>query len=262
MPRIQLKPDTLDAETERFNPAPLPRPLFMTSLQKSGTHLLRNILRMFVPIGQQYRGGVIQAQNLQNHVGAFAADKRLFSFGHLRFSPAAAAQLAPVPKLLLYRDPYDWLLARARFFVSDQFDGDMPFSKSEDLGADELLSLMIVGRPGKFPPLAAAYQRFVVPWLRSRTIYPLRYEELVQNSRDLVTEEAELYFTNLFAATGIERPDNWRERVSVGADPARSGTARENLSGIRVELPGELPQRYRRLVDNSAPGLRKLLGYT
>jgi len=56
-------------------------------------------------------------------------------------------------------------------------------------------------------------------------------------------------------------PENWRERVEAGADRRRSGTARENLTGISIELPETLPERHRRLVDYAAPGLRRLLGY-
>jgi hypothetical protein len=56
-------------------------------------------------------------------------------------------------------------------------------------------------------------------------------------------------------------PDNWRERVAAGADRKRSGTARENLTGISFDIPETLPDRHQRLVDFAAPGLRKLLGY-
>jgi hypothetical protein len=259
MPRIQLIPDTLDPETERFAPAPLREPLFMTSLQKSGTHLLRNILRMFIPLEQQYRGGYIQAQNFGQHLDAFDPSRKLFSFGHLRFTPAAAVQLSEIRKLLLYRDPYDWVLARARFFVSDQFDGDMPFLKR--IGTDELLSVMIFGLAGKIPDVSTSYERFIVPWLGAQSVHAIRYEELAEHSSNVGTKAAEAYFSTLFGTAGIDRPDDWRERTKVGADPARSGTARANLTGIRVDLPDELSQRHRRLVDYAAPGLRELLGY-
>ena len=80
--------------------------------------------------------------------------------------------------------------------------------------------------------------------------------------RNLESIEAEVYFDTLLNACGISpRPVNWRERVAVGSDRARSGTARENLTGIPIELPDELPESHRRLVDYAAPGLRHLLGY-
>lgn len=261
MPRILIQPDTLDAETQKFAPGPIARPLFMTSLQKSGTHLLRNVLRMFVPIEQQYRRGYIQAQNLRQHGAAFSLEKPQFSVGHLAFSPAAAVQLKDVPKLLLYRDPYDWVLARARFFSSDQFEDEMPFLKQGTMAADDLLSLMIVGLPKKFPSLARAYETLILPWLTSGSVYSVRYEDLKSHCGDCGGKNAEDYFAGLFRAAGIERPDDWRERIAAGADSTRSGTARQNLSGADANLPAELPSQHRRLVDYSAPGLRAYLGY-
>ena len=56
-------------------------------------------------------------------------------------------------------------------------------------------------------------------------------------------------------------PANWRERVLVGADRRQSGTARENLSGIRVEIPATLPEKHQQLIEYVAPGLREILGY-
>lgn len=76
----------------------------------------------------------------------------------------------------------------------------------------------------------------------------------------LDTRQAELYFAALFDACGIEMPDDWRKRVEIGADRRQSATARENLEGA-VDLPDELPEMQKRLVDYAAPGLRGLLGY-
>ncbi len=58
-----------------------------------------------------------------------------------------------------------------------------------------------------------------------------------------------------------ELPQDWRERVRVGSDREQSGTARENLEGLAVEIPDELPYTQKRLVNVAAPGLRELLGY-
>ena len=65
----------------------------------------------------------------------------------------------------------------------------------------------------------------------------------------------------LFEACGIERPGDWRERVRIGSDRKQSGTARENLPGVEVELPKQLPDFQKRTVDFAAPGLREMLGY-
>ena len=56
-------------------------------------------------------------------------------------------------------------------------------------------------------------------------------------------------------------PGDWRERVRIGSDREQSGTARENLAGATTDVPEELPDVQKRLVDFAAPGLRSLLGY-
>ncbi len=258
---VRIKPDTLDEETCRFAPAPLRQPLFLNSIPKSGSHLLRNILRMFVPVEQQYRQQFIQWPNLREHLGAFDPARNYMSFGHLFFTDGSALELAHVRKVLLYRDPHDWVLARARFYLSDEFHGNLEHLKSGQVGVDDLLSLMIFGIRTEVPSLKDMYELNVVGWLGS-DIIPVRYEDLLDHVRNLETPEAEAYFARLLDACRIGRlPNNWRERVLTGADRRQSGTARENLTGIRLELPDSLPEKHKRLIEFHAPGLRKVLGY-
>jgi hypothetical protein len=79
--------------------------------------------------------------------------------------------------------------------------------------------------------------------------------------RNLESGEAEVYFASLLQSCGIDTPDDWRERVRIGADPTKSGTARENLSIAEGPFPDVLTQGQRDLVNYAAPGLRALLGY-
>jgi hypothetical protein len=151
-------------------------------------------------------------------------------------------------------------MARARFFLSEEFNGNVEHIKRGALGVDDLLTLMIFGIRQNAPSLPDMYELNVVAWLAS-DIYPVRYEDIVRHVRDVDTPEAETFFQNLLNACGIEMPRNWRERVTVGSDRRQSGTARENLTGIEVELPAALPDKHRQLVDYVAPGLRSLLGY-
>lgn len=261
MPNIKLKADTLDVEVARFAPAPLGAPLFLNSIPKSGTHLLKNILRMFVPITQHYREQFIQWGNLQQHLIAFDPARNLFSYGHLFFSDASAIELAGVRKILLYRDPYDWVLARARFYLSDEFEGNVGYLKEGRLTVDELLSLMIFGIHGKAPKLADMYDLNVAAWLGASNVHAVRYEDLVRYVGKPESTEANSFFRELLDAAGISIPEDWRKRVAVGADRKHSGTARENLTGIGLDIPDSLPERHKRLVDYAAPGLRQLLGY-
>ena len=260
MPEVRVQQDTLDDENRRFAQAPLRQPVFLNSVPKSGSHLLRNVLRMFVPVEQQYAVQFIQWPNLKEHLAAFDPAAPKLSWGHLFLADASAIETAPARRILLYRDPYDWVLARARFFLSEQFFGNVEHLKSGALDVDELLTMMIFGLPAKAPSLRDIYELNAAAWLGAR-VHAVKLEDLVRHVGDLDTPAAESFFAGLLEACGIDIPDDWRERVRVGSDRRQSGTARENLTGIAIDLPKELGARHRALVDYHAPGLRSLLGY-
>lgn len=261
MTRIRLKPDTLDAQNVKFAQNRLPRPLFLNSVPKCGSHLLRNIMRMFVPVEDQFKDQFIQWGNLQQYRHAFAADRRMLSWGHLLFSDASAVEAAPARKIILVRDPYSWVLARARFFLSDEFGDNSVLVKSGELTVDSLINLMIFGIHGKAMGLRDLFTYNAVAWLGSDATM-FRYEELTAAVNALDTQEAEATFAHVFAAAGIDPvPSDWRKRVEIGADRQQSGTARENLSSQGIALPSELTEHHKTLVDFAAPGLRAFLGY-
>jgi hypothetical protein len=257
--KVNLKPDTLNEENLKFEQKPLERPLFLNSVPKCGSHLLRNIIRMFVPVEQQYNLQFIQHQILHDHLGAFADPRNFLSWGHLMFNDATAVAVGNVRQILLVRDPYDWVLARARFFISDEFEG-FELLKEGTLSIEAILNMMILGIHDKAPPLAALFTYNAVAWLGTGA-YLVRYEDLVAAVKDLEGEAADHFFAGLLGACGIERPNDWRDRVRIGSDRKQSGTARENLTGIGVELPKELPELQKRVVDFAAAGLREILGY-
>ncbi|MBI1365901.1 MAG: hypothetical protein GC153_08080 [Alphaproteobacteria bacterium] len=258
---VRMKPDTLNEENRKFEQRPLKQPLFINSVPKSGTHLLRNIVRMFVPVEQQYDAQFIQFPNLQKHLAAFDPTKNRLSWGHLLFSDASVVELQGVRKIILYRDPYSWVLARARFFLSDEFEGNIDLVKGGKIKVEELLNMMILGVYQKVPSMFDLYIHNAVAWLGA-VDGVVRFEDLVANLKRLDDLEAEVYFRKLFAACGIDPvPDDWRERVRIGSDPKQSGTARENLTGVDIEIPDELPPMQKKLVEFAAPGLRSILGY-
>lgn len=260
MPEILVKPDTLDAENARFPQTPLRQPVFLNSVPKSGSHLLRNIVRMFVPVEQHYTADFIQWGNLQHHRSAFDRSNPRLSWGHLFLADASIVETSAARRIVLFRDPYDWVLARARFLLSDQFFGNLDHLGSGAITSDELLTMMIFGLPGKLPSLNDIFELNAVAWLGANC-HPLRFEDLVSRLEDLESDHSEAFFCELLDACGIAMPSDWRERVRVGSDRRQSATARENLTGVGIELPSRLGERHRALVDYQAPGLRHVLGY-
>ncbi len=258
---VRLKPDTLDEENRRFEQVQLPRPLFLNSVPKSGSHLLRNIMRMFVPVEDQYQVQFIQWGNLKEHRRAFEPARHMLSWGHLLFSDASAVEAAPARKIVLVRDPHTWVLARARFFLSDEFGDNSLLVKRGEITADTLLNLMIFGIHGKAMPMRDMFSFNAIAWLGADCTM-IRYEDILGALKDLESAHAEAFFLGLFAAAGLPRvPADWRERVAIGADRQQSGTARENLSEGGIEIPRALTAQQKALVEFAAPGLRTFLGY-
>jgi hypothetical protein len=159
------------------------------------------------------------------------------------------------------RDPYDWVLARARFFLSDTFQGALEHLKGGQVSLEEMFNMMIFGIHNKAPSLNDIFTHNAVSWLGTNVIV-VHFEDLLHHVRNLQTPAAQSWFEKLLADCGMGgMPPDWQERVRIGADRTQSGTARENLVGGVPELPGELPEIQKRLVEYAAPGLRAVLGY-
>ncbi|RUO47752.1 hypothetical protein [Pseudidiomarina aquimaris] len=261
MARIVTKPDTLNERNQDFEQQVLTVPVFLNSVPKCGTHLIRNIFRMFVPVNQQYHDTFIQIPVLRQHVGAFNPLQPKLSWGHLLFSDEACIALHKAQHIVVVRDPYDWVLARARFFLSDNFQGNLEHLKAGQINLEEILNMMIFGIHQKVPSLADIFDNNAAAWLGTG-VKLVRYEELRDHVVNLDTDAAETYFRELLAPLNLrEFPADWRERIRVGADREQSGTYRDNLSNTAFSIPNELPEQQRKLVDYAAPGLRALLGY-
>ena len=261
MPRIITKSDNLNQRNKEFIQQRLPHPVFLNSVPKCGTHLLRNIFRMFVPPEQQYHQMFIQFAVLNQHRHAFVSEQPQLSWGHLIFSDESAMALHETRQLLIVRDPYDWVLARARFFLSDSFQGDMGNLKSGKINIEEVLNSMIFGLHQKAPTMEEIYTHNAVAWLGTG-VKLIRFEDVLKHLKDIDTEQAKDYFQEMLSICGIEQlPDDWKQRIIIGADRKQSSTARENLSGQKFDIPTQLPDIQKQLVDYAAPGLRTLLGY-
>ncbi len=120
--------------------------MLLNSVPKGGTHLLRNILRMFVPIAQHHDRDFVQIPNMHEHLDAFNPKAPKLSSGHLLFSDQSVANIRFAHHILLVRDPYDWVLARARFFVSEEFEQEnIQHLKSGVFVAEAMMNMMIFG---------------------------------------------------------------------------------------------------------------------
>ena len=214
---------------------------------------------MFVPVDQQYSVDFIQYPTLKQHHQVFLGEPRL-SWGHLLFGDGPAILLKNVNHILLVRDPYDWVLARARFFLSDNFQGSLDHLKNGKTNIDDFFNMMIFGVHNLFPTMEDIYLNNAVTWLGT-SAKVIHYEEIITHLKDLDSPKAKSFFETLLGIGKIDLPNDWKERIRIGSDRKQSGTARENLMLNGIDIPTELPEIQKRLVDYANPGLRKILGY-
>ncbi len=227
MAQVLAKGDNLNELNQKFVQAPLAEPAFLNSVPKCGTHLLRNIMRMFVPVAQQYHRAFIQLPLLRQHPEAFARNPPFLSWGHLLFTDDSAMALEHVHHVVLVRDPYDWVLARARFFLSDTFKGPVDHLKTGRASVEEVLNMMILGIHDKVPHMQEIFLHNAVGWLgtKARVVH---YEELVQHLAQLDSAAAENYFPRIaaglrhqHAAWRLARARHHRLRSQAERDGAR-----------------------------------------
>ncbi len=110
----------------------------------------------------------------RNHLEAFAGDRNFLSWGHLLFSDVSAVAVGKTRQILLVRDPYDWVIARGRFFVSEEFQG-LELLKEGTLTVEAILNMMIVGSPDQVIPLAQTFHLQCCRLARDRRLCrPLR----------------------------------------------------------------------------------------
>ena len=259
--KILGKPDNLDVIGKQFERARLQQPVLLNAIPKSGTHLIRNIMRMFVDQAQHWPGEFIQHAILHQSLPAFSKANPYISWGHLLFSDEASVALRDVRHIVLVRDPYSWVLARARFYLSDEFQGNMNHIKGGAAPVTDILNMMILGVHGRVPSLLDIYTFNAVAWMNDRTTL-VRYEDIIENVKDIGSSRAETFFGELLAKCGIDLPANWREKVLAGADRRQSRTASENLTLAGPEVPKALPEQQKTIVNFHAPGMRGLLGYS
>ena len=99
MPKIVAKGDNLNELNANFVQQRLLEPVFLNSVPKCGTHLVRNVMRMFVPVEQQYHQAFIQHAILREHQVAFSEAMPHLSWGIGRNQAYKAVRKGEIPSI-------------------------------------------------------------------------------------------------------------------------------------------------------------------
>jgi hypothetical protein len=171
--------------------------LFGNSFPKSGTHLLTQILAGFAQLGPVVDSGLPPIVTFEGDTGkqrsltAILSDlARLLpgdiSYGHLHAVDEITAFLSKedVASYFIYRDPRDVVVSHV-FYVTDINNRHVhhDFYVNSLASFEQRLEVSILGRPelaSPFPDIRARFDPYL-PWLKSKQVLVLRYEDLISD---------------------------------------------------------------------------------
>ena len=247
----------------QFKSIATPHPVFLNSVPKSGTMLLRNILLMFWD-SENWILPFVEPPDFEK-VETAAREKPVLCTGHVNCTPVAVAYLRRFKKIILIRDPGAYALSYARFLLSENMRESSKISNmliEHGLSFSELVPIVISGimyYNEQIPSVRDQFLEKCLAWTGSNPMI-VRYEDLCRAVAN--PGKSRKFFEELFSFVGISLPRDWQKRVKAGADAALSTTATENLTfASSVELRRELLPGERNLLEVVAPGLRGALGY-
>lgn len=261
--RLDL-PDDIDPIAGQFRPVQVETRTLLNSVPKSGTHLLRNIVRMFIGNYQTYRPFAVDHDWHEHALGMGNPDKKFFC-GHVNFGLKTLLASRDFNQVLLVRDPFDYVMSYARFFYSEEFQAPIALLlRREGLPFNAALSVVINGVYDPqyyFASVGDVYRDNAIKWLRLAHL--VRYEDIIAAVQSIDEPRSELFLKDLLARFGIlDLPDDWRERIRIGVDPGISATASHQINLPEgSETMGGLPEAARQEIEALYPGLRAALGY-
>lgn len=248
----------------KFESTPLTQKIFLNSVPKCGTMLLRNIVLMFTGVDEFYEP-MLSTTNMDP---LLTCPEVKFFYGHVNCTPDSRAILSKFKHLVLVRDPYDYVAAYARFFYSEQLSTESELGKYIQLYKltfDDVVPFVINGwnlRGEDHPNIRDQFILNALLWLNDRVML-VKYEDIVANLRDLQSPQADQFFTDILSFLCIPKPEDWRTRVIAGSDRAISSTSSEKIESNSPGLERKgLNNFEKNIVNIVAPNLRSILGYS
>ena len=253
------------------------------SFQKSGTHLLLNIVRA-LPNQHYYKGRVYwhymgrSTVELEDTPQKAQVLKKLDQCrrgeifrGHLGYDQALEHKLNQrgFKHLLIYRDPRDVVVSLLHWWKKYHEQVDIwPYRYFHALSTDkERLSFLIEGWPAspkllgfpkqvEFPHIGKRFDEYL-PWLNNNTnVLPVRYEDLV--SQQNMEPTLQRILTYLYPDLSASQHAACIAKMQKGMAPAQSSTFRKGTIG---EWQHYLNEQQHEMVWQLAGHVMQRLGY-
>jgi tetratricopeptide (TPR) repeat protein len=259
-------PSLLDKDQQ---PMTLPSAVVVCSIPKSGTILLRNILKsilgdnLVIP-SNSFRRALATSEYLL----ALPRLTNLVYVGHIEYSEDLAKKLSSIPKIALIRDPRDYVVSYAHFMdrLAKDAEGvqkewyEKYWSKKE---WDEKLSSLIFGFNTRhvrkiYPSVFDSYVNYAIKWSGPNTLI-VRYEDIIGTKFGGNDKTVIKTLKSIMDFVGVQIDDETlARRIAQGSDPAKSDTFR---FGGKGNWRQEFKPHHVTQMKAVGPALLSTLGY-
>jgi tetratricopeptide (TPR) repeat protein len=225
-----FSPPQLDMDLQEMV---LASPVVVCSVPKSGTILLRNMLKsilgdnMVIP-SNSFRRPLATSEYL---LALPSLTNRVY-VGHIWYSEDLAKKLSLIPKVVLIRDPRDNVVSYTHFM--DRIGKDI-FGTREGYWSrkdwDEKLSTMIFGFNtrfswGTYPSVFNSYLNYGIKWAGPDTLI-VRYEDIIGTKFGGDDKTVIKTMKSIMDILGVQiDEETLAGRIVQGSDPAKSETFR------------------------------------
>ncbi|MBN8207251.1 sulfotransferase domain-containing protein [Bacillus sp. NTK071] len=231
-------------------------PFLMSSIPKSGTYLLHQILTGLPGISSDrtrsklfFTNSLLPETYIDDHKNRLSQlPENEFGLGHIRYSSTYAQLLKELQMkhVFIYRDPRDVCVSLS-YFIKDKwkthplhndFNTLFQTNKQRHLG-------IINGVPGKWPGFNAYFHHYY-EWLNHAETHHVSYEELVINEQ---SKEKAIMNIIEFLWEGLTPPMSYRDmysQVVQNINPSTSNTFRSGkIGGWKQEFDSEIKLAFK-----------------
>jgi len=251
-------------------PMMLPSPVVACSVPKSGTILLRNILKSI--LGDNLvipSNSFIRPLATADYLLALPSLTNRVYVGHIWYSEDLAKKLSSIPKIVLIRDPRDNVVSYTHFMdriANDVFGAREEYWSKKDW--EEKLSTMIFGlntRPGwnskvmsEYPSVFNNYLNYALKWVGPDT-FLVRYEDIIGTRFGGNDKTVIKTMKSIMDVIGVQiDEETLAGRIAQGSDHTKSDTFR---SGDKGNWRQEFKPYHVNQIKAVCPMLVSTLGY-
>ena len=239
-------------------------PVLLCSVPKCGTYLIGGIMRSILGealVEPSFEKNTTDTLFTSYNILPSKLQNRIYR-GHFWYSDSFAELIGKIPKIILIRDPRDYVVSQAHFLnniESAEHSLDYKFRSIKDWKIK--LSIPIFGMKVSKRILPSVYDMFLnygLKWMKSNNYLIVRYEDLIsqsleENSKVIDTVKRITNFLNI----DIDY-ETIKERTFIGSDPSQSITFRSGRVG---DWYHEFTSQHVTQFKIAAPNLVSSLGY-